>query len=66
MSGILDGWLKVPIEQICGLDQARAMQARIESRQLSGKLLLRRCCRSGASHSSRSSSVYGTPLCGFD
>jgi NADPH:quinone reductase len=41
MSGILDGWLKVPIEQIYGLDQARAMQARIESRQLSGKLLLR-------------------------
>jgi NADPH:quinone reductase len=41
MEGILDGWLKVPIEGIYGLDQARDMQARIESRQLSGKLLLR-------------------------
>jgi NADPH2:quinone reductase len=41
ISGILDGWLKVPIEGIYDLDQARDMQARIESRQLSGKLLLR-------------------------
>jgi NADPH:quinone reductase len=40
-AGILDGWLKVPIEHIYGLDEARDMQARIESRQLSGKLLLR-------------------------
>jgi NADPH:quinone reductase len=41
MNGILDGWLRVPIEQIYALDQARDMQARIESRRLSGKLLLR-------------------------
>jgi NADPH:quinone reductase len=41
MAGVTDGWLKVPIEGIYDLDQARDMQARIESRQLSGKLLLR-------------------------
>ena len=41
MSAIEDGWLKVPIEGIYNLDEARDMQARIESRKLSGKLLLR-------------------------
>jgi NADPH:quinone reductase len=41
MTGILAGWLKVPIEQTYAFAAARDMQARIESRQLSGKLLLR-------------------------
>ncbi len=41
MGGIADGWLKLPIQQIYPLEQARDMQAHIESRQLSGKLLLR-------------------------
>lgn len=41
MDGILDGWLKVPIEGIYDFGAARKMQERIESRQLSGKLLLR-------------------------
>jgi NADPH:quinone reductase len=41
MDGIFDGWLKVPIEGIYDFGEARKMQERIESRQLSGKLLLR-------------------------
>jgi NADPH2:quinone reductase len=41
MNGILDGTLRVPIEQVYPLEQAREMQARIESRHLSGKLLLK-------------------------
>jgi len=41
MSAILEGWLKVPIAGIYELAQAADMQARIASRQLSGKLLLR-------------------------
>lgn len=41
MDGILDGSLVVPIEDEYPLEQASEMQARIESRQLSGKLLLR-------------------------
>jgi NADPH:quinone reductase len=41
MSAILDGWLKVLIAGIYELAQAADMHARIASRQLSGKLLLR-------------------------
>ena len=41
MDGILDGWLKVPIEGIYDFGDVRKMHERIESRQLSGKLLLR-------------------------
>ena len=41
MSAILEGWLKVPIAGIYEFTQAADMQARIASRQLSGKLLLR-------------------------
>jgi len=41
MIAILEGWLKVPIAGIYELAQAAEMQARIASRQLSGKLLLR-------------------------
>lgn len=40
MGGIMDGSIQVPVEQIYPLAQARDMQARIESRLLSGKLLL--------------------------
>lgn len=40
MAGLRDGWLEVPIQQIYPLAKARDMQAHIESRQLSGKLLL--------------------------
>jgi NADPH:quinone reductase len=40
VGGILDGTLSVPIEDVYPLAQARDMHARIESRTLSGKLLL--------------------------
>jgi len=40
MGWILDDSLKVPIEHVYPLGEARDMQARIESRQLSGKLVL--------------------------
>jgi len=41
MGGLVDGTLRAPIERIYPLEDARAMQAHIESRRLSGKLLLR-------------------------
>lgn len=41
VGGIADGWLKVPIEGIYPFDQSAEMHRRIESRQVSGKLLLR-------------------------
>ncbi len=40
LAGIIAGWLKVPIEGVFPFDQADAMHARLESRQVSGKLLL--------------------------
>ena len=41
LDGILEGWLKVPIEGAFSLDDAAAMHRRLESRHVSGKLLLR-------------------------
>ena len=41
MGGLVDGSLRAPIEQVYALEEARAMQEHIESRKLSGKLLLR-------------------------
>jgi NADPH:quinone reductase len=41
LAGIKLGWLKVPIEGIFPFDQSGAMHARMESRQASGKLLLK-------------------------
>jgi NADPH2:quinone reductase len=40
LQGIMTGWLKVPVERIYKMDQAKDMHVRIESRQVSGKLLL--------------------------
>ena len=40
VGGVLDGWLKVPIHQVFAFDDAAAMYQRLESRQVSGKLLL--------------------------
>lgn len=40
MGGLQAGWLKVPIQHVYKLEEAAAMHAHIESRQLSGKLLL--------------------------
>ena len=40
VGGVLDGWLRVPIEQVFAFEDAAAMYARLESRQVSGKLLL--------------------------
>ena len=40
VGGILDGSLHVPIQQIYPLEQAREMHIGLESRQVSGKLLL--------------------------
>jgi NADPH2:quinone reductase len=40
MGGLLDGSLHASIEQVFPLEQAREMHARIQSRQVSGKLLL--------------------------
>jgi NADPH:quinone reductase len=40
LRAISDGWLKVPIEAIFPFDQAAAMHQRLESRRVSGKLLL--------------------------
>jgi NADPH2:quinone reductase len=40
LGGIADGWLRIPIEGIYPLAEAAAMHARLESRQVSGKLLL--------------------------
>jgi NADPH2:quinone reductase len=39
-AGILEGWLRIPIEGIYPLREAGAMHARLESRTVSGKLLL--------------------------
>jgi NADPH2:quinone reductase len=41
VGGLVDGSLHAPIETIYPLEEARAMQQHIESRKLSGKLLLR-------------------------
>ena len=41
MGGLIDGSLRAPIERIYPFEQAREMQEHIESRRLSGKLLLR-------------------------
>jgi NADPH:quinone reductase len=41
LGGILDGWLKVPIEGVFPLAAAADMHRRIESRHVAGKLLLR-------------------------
>jgi NADPH2:quinone reductase len=41
LGGILEGWLKVPIEGTFSLAEASDMHRRIESRQVAGKLLLR-------------------------
>lgn len=38
--GILDGWLKVPIEGVYPMAEAAEMHRRLESRQVAGKLLL--------------------------
>jgi NADPH:quinone reductase len=40
LAGIADGWLKISIEGIYPLREAGAMHSRLESRQVSGKLLL--------------------------
>jgi NADPH:quinone reductase len=40
LAGIVEGWLRIPIEGIYPLREAGAMHARLESRQVSGKLLL--------------------------
>lgn len=41
LNGLADGWLKVPIEAVFPLAEAAEMHRRLESRQVSGKLLLR-------------------------
>lgn len=41
MGGLVDGSLRAPVEKIYPLAEARAMQEHIESRRLSGKLLLK-------------------------
>lgn len=41
IGGLVDGSLRAPIEAVYPLEEARAMQEHIESRKLSGKLLLR-------------------------
>src|SRR5882724_5595050 len=40
LAGIVEGWLGIPIEGIYPLREAGTMHARLESRQVSGKLLL--------------------------
>ncbi len=40
LGGIVEGWLEVPIEQVFSFDRARDMHAALESRRVSGKLLL--------------------------
>ncbi len=40
LGGIVDGWLKIPIESFYPMREAGAMHARLEARQVSGKLLL--------------------------
>lgn len=40
LGGIVEGWLEVPIERVFPFEQAGAMHAALESRQVSGKLLL--------------------------
>ena len=40
VEGVASGWLKVPIEEIFPFDQAARMYQRLESRQVSGKLVL--------------------------
>jgi len=41
LAGILEGWLKVPIEGVFPLAQAADMHRRLEGRHVAGKLLLR-------------------------
>jgi NADPH:quinone reductase len=40
VGGALDGWLKIPVERIFAFEDAAAMYALLESRHVSGKLLL--------------------------
>jgi NADPH:quinone reductase len=40
LAGIVEGWLRIPIEGIYPLREAAAMHARLESRKVAGKLLL--------------------------
>jgi NADPH2:quinone reductase len=40
LAGIVEGWLRLPVEGIYPLHEAGAMHARLESRGVSGKLLL--------------------------
>jgi NADPH2:quinone reductase len=40
LAGIVEGWLKVPIEGVFSLDQAAEMHRRLEGRHVAGKLLL--------------------------
>jgi NADPH2:quinone reductase len=40
VGGVRDGWLQVPIAEVFGFADAAAMYARLESRRVSGKLLL--------------------------
>lgn len=40
VGGVADGTIQVPIDQVFPFDQAAAMYARLESRQVSGKLVL--------------------------
>ncbi len=41
LGGILDGWLKVPIDGVFPFDQSAEMHKKIESRQVKGKLVLK-------------------------
>ena len=41
LAGIVEGWLKVPIEGVFTLDQAADMHRRLEGRHVAGKLLLK-------------------------
>lgn len=40
MQGLVDGWLRAPVEEIFPLEKVSEMHRRIESRQVAGKLLL--------------------------
>lgn len=41
VSGLVEGWLKVPIEGVYGFDEAADMHRRLEGRHVAGKLLLK-------------------------
>lgn len=41
VAGLVDGWLKVPIEGVFSLDEAAEMHRRLEGRHVAGKLLLK-------------------------